>query len=328
VAGSAGIPILRAMDAYLDPHPPGTPPALVVGTMNFGKRTPEPEATRIVQRALERGLTFFDTANAYVEGESERILGRALGKKRSQARIATKVGIGPKMTEPEGLAPERIAAALDESLKRLGTDRVELYYFHKPDHSRPLEASLHAVEKLIASGRVGAFGVSNFASWQMLEMIHAGVKPRVSQQMYNLLIRQLEIENFRFARKYGVHTTVYNPLGGGLLAGKLKRDAPLSPGSRFDKNPMYQRRYLNDRFFDLAEAFAGLAAEAGRTPVELAYQWAASRTGVDSILLGPASVEQLDAAIDAVAKVLPKDVVDRADELYRAFQGTDATYAR
>lgn len=315
------------MDPYLDPRSDATPPALVVGTMNFGKRTPEPEAQRIVQRALERGLTFFDTANAYVAGESERILGRALGARRAQARIATKVGFGPH-SEPEGLAPERIAAAIDESLGRLGTDHVDLYYFHKPDHSRPLEPSLRAMENLISSGRVRAFGASNFASWELLEMIHAGLKPRVSQQVYNLLVRQLEIEYFRFARKYGVHTTVYNPLAGGVLAGKLKRGAPLPPGSRFDKNPMYQRRYLTDRFFDLAEAFAGLAAEAGRTPVELAYQWVAARPGVDSILIGPATVEQLDAAIDAIAKPLPKEVIDRADELHRSFQGTDASYAR
>jgi aryl-alcohol dehydrogenase-like predicted oxidoreductase len=316
------------MDRYLDPRKNASPPALVVGTMNFGKRTPEPEAHRIVQRALERGLTFFDTANAYAEGESERILGRALGTRHPQARIATKMGIGPSMADPEGLAPERIATAIDESLRRLGTDRVELYYFHKPDHSRELAPSLRAMEKLIAAGKVGAFGASNFASWQLLEMIQAGLKPRVSQQMYNLLVRQLEIEYFRFARKYGVHTTVYNPLAGGLLAGKVKRDAPVEPGSRFDKNPMYQRRYLTDRFFELADAFARLAAEAGRTAVELAYQWVAARPGVDSILLGPASVEQLDAAIDALDKRLPKEVIDRADELHRAFQGTDASYAR
>jgi len=315
------------MDRYLDPRSEGSPPALVVGTMNFGKRTPEPEAQRIVQRALERGVTFFDTANVYVEGESERILGRALGKRRGEARIATKVGFG-KMSDPEGLGPERIAEAIDESLRRLGTDHVELYYFHKPDHSRPLEPALRAVEKLISSGKVGAFGASNFASWQLLEMIHAGLKPRVSQQMYNLLVRQLEIEYFRFARKYGVHTTVYNPLAGGLLAGKVARDAPPEAGSRFDRNPMYQRRYLTDRFFDLADAFAALAAEAGRTRVELAYQWVAARPGVDSILLGPASVEQLDAAIDAVKRPLPKEVIDRADELHRSFQGTDASYAR
>ncbi len=316
------------MDRYLDTRSESSPPALVVGTMNFGKRTAEPEAHRIVHRALERGLNFFDTANAYVQGESERILGRALGNRRGQARIATKVGFGASMANPEGLAPERIASALDESLARLGTDRVELYYFHKPDHSRELAPSLRAMEKLIASGKVGAFGASNFASWQLLEMAHLGLKPRVSQQMYNLLVRQLEIEYFRFARKYGIHTTVYNPLAGGLLAGKLKRGDPLPPGSRFEKNSLYQQRYLSDRFFDLAEAFGRLAAEAGRTPVELAYQWVAARPGVDSILLGPASVEQLDAAVDAVDKTLPKEVIDRADELYRAFQGTDASYAR
>ncbi len=313
------------MDRYLDPRPEGALPALVVGTMNFGKRTPEPESRRIVDRALERGLDFFDTANVYVEGESERILGRALRGRR--ARIATKVGFG-KMSKPEGLGPERIAAAIEESLERLGVERVELYYFHTPDHARPIEPSLGAMQRLLDSGKVGQFGVSNFASWQILEMVHAGVKPRVSQLIYNLLVRQLELEYFRFARKYGLHTTVYNPLGGGLLAGKLKRDTPLPAGSRFDGNPMYQKRYLSDRFFDLAEAFARLAAEAGLTPVELSYRWVASRPGVDSILLGPASVEQLDAAIDAVAKPLPKDVIDRADELYRAFQGTDATYAR
>src|SRR3954464_4335439 len=126
------------MDPYLDPRPAGTRPALVVGTMNFGKRTPETEAHRIVQRALERGLSFFDTANAYVQGESERILGRALGKRRGQARIATKMGMG-MTSEAEGLAPERVLASLEESLQRLGTDHVDLYYFHKPDPSRPLE---------------------------------------------------------------------------------------------------------------------------------------------------------------------------------------------
>ena len=313
------------MDRYLDLRPAGSPPALVVGTMNFGKRTGEAEARRIVERALERGLDFFDTANVYNDGESERILGRALAGR--PARIATKVGIG-KLTAPEGLAPERIAAAIDESLRRLGVEKVELYYFHKPDHGQPLEASLGAMRKLIDSGKVGHFGASNFASWQLLEMSQLGLKPRVSQLVYNLAIRQLELEYFRFARKYAVHTTVYNPLGGGLLAGKVRRDAPVEPGSRFDKNPMYQKRYLSDRFFDLAEAFARLAAEAGRTPVDLAYQWVAARPGVDSILLGPASVEQLDAALDAVATPLPKEIIDRADDLYRAFQGTDASYAR
>lgn len=316
------------MDRYLDPRPAGAPVALVVGTMNFGKRTPEPEAARIVARALERGLDFFDTANVYNAGESERILGRALGHRRAQARIATKVGIG-RLEEPEGLAPARIAAAIDESLARLGADHVDLYYFHKPDHGTPIEDSVRAMEKLTDSGKVRAWGVSNYASWQIADILHfCRVKPRVSQLLYNLLIRQLELEYFRFAQSHGVHTTVYNPLAGGLLAGKVQRAAPLPQGSRFDKNPMYQKRYLSERFFDLAEAFARLAAEAGVTPVELSYRWVAARPGVDSILLGPASVAQLDAAIDAVAKPIAREVMARADELYQAFQGTDASYAR
>ena len=303
---------------FLDPRKPAAPVALVVGTMNFGKRTTEAESHRIVARALERGLTFFDTANVYNDGESERILGRALGKRRAEAQIATKMGIG-KMSDPEGLAPERIAAAIDESLQRLGTDHVELYYFHKPDHSRPLEPSVAAMEKLVAAGKVHAWGVSNFASWQIAEMLRMG-KPRVSQVIYNLLVRQLELEYFRFAGVHGVHTTIYNPLAGGLLAGK--------PGQRFETNKYYKSRYLSDRFFELVDAYKKVAAEAGLSLVELSYAWLASRPEVDSILLGPASALQLDAGIDGCARALPAGVAAKIDDIHRAYLGTDATYAR
>jgi aryl-alcohol dehydrogenase-like predicted oxidoreductase len=306
------------LNRYLAPKQPGAKVALVVGTMNFGKRTTEEESRRIVDRALERGLTFFDTANVYNDGESERILGRALGKRRGQAQIASKVGIG-KMSDPEGLAPERIKAAIEESLKRLGTDRLDLYYFHKPDHSRPLEPSVRAAEELQKAGKTGAWAVSNFASWQIVQMLQWG-RPRVSQVIYNLLVRQLEIEYFRFAKAFGIHTTVYNPLAGGLLAGKA--------GARFEGNKMYQTRYLSDRFFELVEAYKGLAAEAGMSLVELSYAWIASRPEVDSVLLGPASVEQLDAGIDGCAKALPRDLADKIDTIHRAYLGTDASYAR
>jgi aryl-alcohol dehydrogenase-like predicted oxidoreductase len=306
------------LNRYLAPKQPGAKAALVVGTMNFGKRTTEEESRRIVDRALERGLTFFDTANVYNDGESERILGRALGKRRGQAQIASKVGIG-RMTDPEGLAPERIKAAIEESLKRLGTDRLDLYYFHKPDHSRPLEPSVRAAEELQKSGKTGAWAVSNFASWQIVQMLQWG-RPRVSQVIYNLLVRQLELEYFRFAKAVGIHTTVYNPLAGGLLAGKA--------GARFEGNKMYQTRYLSDRFFELVEAYKGLAAEAGMSLVELSYAWIASRPEVDSVLLGPASVEQLDAGIDGCAKALPKDLADKIDTIHRAYLGTDVSYAR
>jgi aryl-alcohol dehydrogenase-like predicted oxidoreductase len=303
---------------YLEPKAPGSPPALVVGTMNFGKRTTEAESRRIVARALERGLTFFDTANVYNDGESERILGRALGKRRGEAQIATKVGIG-RMSHPEGLAPERIEKAIDESLQRLGTDHVELYYFHKPDHAQPLEASVRAMEKLVAAGKVSAWGASNFASWQLVEMTRWGT-PRVSQVIYNLLIRQLELEYFRFAQSYRMHTTVYNPLAGGLLAGK--------PGARFEGNRMYQTRYLNDRMFELVSAYSKVAAELGMSSVELSYAFLASRPEVDSILLGPASIGQLDAGIDGAARTLPPEALEKIEAVHRAYVGTDVSYAR
>src|SRR5437870_5761894 len=132
-------------------HPEGFPhsPRIAVGTMNFGKRTPEPDAARIVARAIERGLTFFDTANAYNDGDSERILGRAVKGRRESVQIATKVGFGRVDGKPEGLGRARILAAVDASLARLGTDYVDVYYLHVPDHRTPIEESLDAMHEIL-----------------------------------------------------------------------------------------------------------------------------------------------------------------------------------
>jgi len=317
------------MSDWLETRPAGAPVGVVVGTMNFGKRTPEDEAHRIVARALERGATLFDTANAY--GDSELIVGRAL-RGRREARIATKVGFGPRMDAPEGLKRERVLRACEESLQRLGMDRIDLYYLHKPDMQTPLEETLSALHELQRAGKIAHWGVSNYASWQIVEMEQicssTGLtRPRTSQVIYNLLIRQLDIEYFAFARRHPIHTTVYNPLAGGLLAGRALRVEP-PKGSRFDQNKMYQRRYLSDRFFELVEAYSGLAREAGLTPVQLAYGWLAARPGVDSVLLGPGNVAQLDAGLDACAKPAAPDLCARIDEIHRAFTGTDTNYAR
>ena len=318
--------------SWLDPKAAGAAPALVVGTMNFGKRTPGLEGERIIHRALERGLTWFDTANVYNDGESERVLGRALAGRRASAKIATKCGIGKLPGPREGLSAARVAAALDESLGRLGTDHVDLYYLHTPDPATPFEETLGALEAARAAGKIGAWAVSNHASWQVAEMFHicksrGWSPPRVSQVIYNLLVRQLDLEYFAFAKKFGIHTTVYNPLAGGLLAGK-GLDGKVEPGSRFDKNPMYVRRYLSDRFFELTRAYAALARDAGLTPVQLAYAWIAQRPGVDSVLLGPATLEQLDAGIEGCSKALPAGVAQKVDELHRAYVGTEQSYAR
>jgi aryl-alcohol dehydrogenase-like predicted oxidoreductase len=301
--------------------------------MNFGKRTPAAEALRIVHRALERGLVFFDTANVYNDGESERILGRALAGRRSACTIASKVGLGRVSGRPEGLSAKAVARAIDGTLERLGTDHVDVYYLHAPDHATPIEETLDAMQAILDARKANAWGVSNYASWQILEMMHRCdarkmARPVVSQVIYNLLVRQIEIEHLSFAKRYGVEVTVYNPLAGGLLTGRYDRASAVAKGSRFDGNAMYQRRYWSPKMFDLVEALAALAKAAGLSMVELAYAWVARRGGVGSVLVGPASVEHLDAAIDGCGKSVPDDIVARVDEAHRSWTGTDTNYVR
>jgi aryl-alcohol dehydrogenase-like predicted oxidoreductase len=324
---------MTAITPWISPKTSAEAPTpLAVGCMNFGKRTSEAESQRVIRRAIERGLRFFDTANVYNDGESERVLGRALGKDRKDCFIATKVGLAGIPKKREGLSAAVVGKALDESLARLGTDYVDVYYLHAPDPEVPIEETVLAMKSALTSGKARAWGVSNYASWQMLEIDmlcdkHGAPRPAVSQMLYNLLIRQLEVEYFAFARRFPVHTTVYNPLAGGLLAGRHK-EGPVPAGSRFDKNGMYQRRYWSTRFFELVAAVGEIAKDEGMTMVDLSYAWVAGRPGVDSILLGPGDVEQLDAGIDGCAKRLSEGAKKRLDDLYLAFQGTDAKYAR
>jgi aryl-alcohol dehydrogenase-like predicted oxidoreductase len=312
---------------------PGSLPTVALGCMNFGKRTPAADAERILARAIERGITFFDTANAYADGESEKILGRALRGRRERFTVATKVGARQAAGKPEGLSRATILRAVDESLGRLGMDYVDVYYLHVPDHAVPIEETLATMEELRAAGKIRALGVSNYAAWQILEMMDLSAagrapKPVISQVMYNLLIRHIEIEYGSFTRRYPIHTTVFNPLAGGLLTGRLARAGEPEKGSRFDKNKMYQGRYWSDRFFDLVEEYRAVARDEGMTLVDLSYAWVAGREHVDSILVGPASLEHLDAALDGCQKAISPAASERIDAIHRAYLGTDATYVR
>jgi aryl-alcohol dehydrogenase-like predicted oxidoreductase len=288
-----------------------------VGTMNFGKRTPAKEAEAIVSFAFERGLTFFDTANAYNDGEAERILGRAVKGRRALCQIATKVGSWKR----EGLKRETILAAIDASLERLGTDYVDVYYLHVPDHKTPIEESLEAMRTVLESGKARSFAVSNYASWQILEMIHAGMKPVMSQVLYNVLIREIEIEHLAFARKHDVFVTTYNALAGGLLSGRHTLGPP-EKGSRFDGNKLYLNRYWSEAMFHRVEQLKEIAGP--MCLVDLAYAWLASRP-IGSILVGPASVAHLEAAVNACEKKVPGEEID---QLHLAWSGTDTHYVR
>jgi len=312
---------------------PGEPPPLVLGAMNFGKRTPEAESRSILARALELGIVHLDTANAYGEGISETIVGAAVKGRREKVILATKCGFGRVAGKPEGLSRARILEAADASLARLGSDYIDLYYLHVPDHVTPIDESLDAVAELLEAKKIRAWGVSNYAAWQVVEMIQKAdlrkmPRPAIAQQLYNVLLRQLDVEWFSFARQYALHTTVYNPLAGGLLSGKHARDGSTQRGSRFDKNRLYQGRYFTDAMFDRVDALSDLARAEHMSLLELSYAWLSGAPGVDSILLGPASVEQLEEGVSACARGLTSEVRGLVDALHRMWLGTDTYYVR
>lgn len=314
------------------PHTVGRA-ALAVGTMNFGGRTDATEAARIVACALEHGLTFFDTANLYGDGASERVLGAALRGRRTEVGLATKAGLARVKGKPEGLSRAALFAAVDASLQRLGTDSVDLLYLHQPDPATPAEETLEALAALLQAGKIRHWGVSNHAAWQLLELLglaaRAGLPPpAASQVLYNLLVRQLDVEYLPFRRRHPVHTSVYNPLAGGLLSGRYGPGASIPAGSRFAGNRFYQRRYWSDALLAHAARLEALAKSEGLSLLELAYGWLAQRDGVDSILVGPGSVAHLEAALAAVQRTLPPALLSRVDDAQRELLGTDATYAR
>ena len=196
------------LEKVLKRRVPGEMARPFLGAMNFGKRTSEAESKAVVARALELGIEHIDTANAYGEGISETIVGDALrrsGGARDKVTIATKCGFGRVAGKLEGLSRARIREAIDGSLSRLGTDHVDVYYLHVPDHDTPIDETLDAVAELLEEKKILAWGVSNYAAWQVLEMIHKAdarkmPRPVIAQQLYNVLLRQLDVEYFAFAR--------------------------------------------------------------------------------------------------------------------------------
>jgi aryl-alcohol dehydrogenase-like predicted oxidoreductase len=183
------------------------------------------------------------------------------------------------------------------------------------------------------SGRVRAWGVSNYAAWQILEINHLSdargmPRPVVSQVLYNALHRELDVDYFAYTRRYPIHTTVFNPLAGGLLAGTHRLDDAPAKGTRFDDNALYRRRYWTPAMFGRVEQLRAVATSEGLSLVQLAYAFVAARADVDSILVGPATVQQLDDALDALDRTLSPDALARIEQLARDWAGTDTHYAR
>lgn len=305
------------------------------GTMTFGSQVDEPTSRRIVDRCLEAGINFFDTANVYNKGEAEVLLGKALAGKREKVILATKVrGKMGDGAEESGLSRAAIAKAVEASLKRLGTDHVDLYYLHQPDYDVPIEETLAAVAELVRAGKVRYPAVSNYAAWQVAEIFCLSEKegyfpPRISQPMYNLLARGIEEEYVPFCKRFEMAIVPYNPLAGGLLTGKYNNDRDMKAGGRFDNNAMYQDRYWHEDTFAAVDEIAGIARDAGKTLVGLSLQWLLSQPHVDSIILGASRMEQLEENLRACeGSRLDEATLARCDDVWKRLRGITPKYNR
>lgn len=304
------------------------------GTMTFGSQADEAASIRMIAKCLEAGINFIDTANVYNKGASETILGKALKGRRNRVILASKVrGIMGEGPDQSGLSKRAILRAIDESLERLQTDHLDLYYLHQPDYSVPLEETLETVEQLVKQGKVRYPASSNYSGWQVCRMLWIAemrsYKPAyVTQPMYNLLARGIEQEYLPMTKEFGVSTVVYNPLAGGLLTGKQKRGTPLS-GTRFDNNAMYLTRYWYDAYFDAVDELMGIARAAGRSPVSLALSWLLNHTSADCVILGASRLEQLEENLRALNDgPLPADTVTACDQVWAKLRGVTPQYNR
>lgn len=307
---------------------------LCFGTMTFGAQADAATACDMVSRSIDAGINFFDTANIYQAGASETMLGDALKGRRQGVVVATKVrGKMGDAPDQSGLSKRAIVRAVEESLRRLQMDYVDLYYFHQPDYDVPVEESLEAMQALVEQGKVRFPATSNYASWQVAQMLsiaeRRGWRPAsVAQQMYNLLARGIEQEFLPMAKAMGVSVIAYNPLAAGLLTGKHSRDA-VAAGTRFDGNRMYQDRYWHAEDFDAVEKLKQVAQDERRSMVSLALGWMLHHTQVDSVILGASRVEQLEQNLAAAEDgALSARAVGRCDEVWRTLRGPTPQYNR
>jgi aryl-alcohol dehydrogenase-like predicted oxidoreductase len=302
--------------------------------MTFGSQVDESQAIRIVDRCLDLGVNFFDTANVYNGGASEVIVGKALKGRRDNLVLASKVrGKMGDAADQNGLSRAAIERGIEDSLRRLQTSYLDLYYLHQPDYGVPIDESLEAMERLVKQGKVRYPASSNYSGWQVCQMQWIAAKngykaATVTQPMYNLLARGIEQEYLPMCKELGVSTVVYNPLAGGMLTGKQKRDAPL-PGTRFDGNQMYLGRYWHEQDFDAVGELLDIAKKAGRSPVSLALNWLLHHTATDCVILGASKLEQLEENLKAMEEEpLSADTVSACDQVWAKIRGVSPQYNR
>ncbi len=295
---------------------------LVLGSMTFGDQTGHDDAAAMLQRFAAAGQREVDTAYAYSEGRSETLLAGLLPPAREADHpIATKVN----PWNEHGLQPDAIEQQFSRSLDRLGRERVDLLYLHSPDVNTPIRDTLARVFDWYRAGRFRRFGLSNYAAWQVAEIVEicraeGWMLPSVYQGMYNALTRDVERELFSCLRHFGIAFYAYNPLAGGLLSGK-HRSAQAPPESgRFALRTNYRERYWKTEYLEVIDELIPACEAAGRTPTEAAFAWLVHHSMLDAarddaIILGASKIDHLDANLQACsdATPLPADILDLFD---------------
>ncbi len=307
---------------------------LCLGTMMFGGQTDGEQSLAIMDYAFEHGVNFFDTADVYNQGMSEVIVGRGLKGRRHEIILATKV-FGQMGNNPndQGLSRYHIQHAVNESLKRLDTDYIDLYYMHMPDYATSLEESLEAMTSLVKSGKVRYIGVSNYAAWQMADILaicdkRGYIPPIVTQNVYNLITRGIETELVPFLKEHKIGMAIYNPIAGGLLAGKHQPGTP-TENTRFANNQNYFKRYWSDENFDAVQRLSEIAEENGMTILQLAMKWCAAQPVVTSIISGVSKLSQIEQNVASLdGEPLSAKVLSLCDDVWHSLSGTRFQYNR
>ncbi|MGB3810803.1 MAG: aldo/keto reductase [Parvibaculum sp.] len=279
-----------------------------LGCNNFGMRIDQVATDKVVGKALDLGITLFDTADIYGnKGGSETMLGKALGSRRKDIVLATKFGL--PMGEGDlmkGASRRYIVNAVEASLKRLGTDYIDLYQIHFPDPETPIDETLAALDDLIRAGKVRYIGCSNFAGWQLTEAWYiakelGATKFITAQNHYNLLDRKIEQELIPAAKAYGASVLPYFPLASGMLTGKYIRGRDLPNDARLTVMGGGAKNILTDANFDLVEKLTEFASARGHTTLDLAIGWLASQPHVASVIAGATKPEQVEQNVAAGA---------------------------
>lgn len=294
---------------------------LCLGCMNFGDPTDEPESVRIVDEAIDAGINFLDTANIYNDGVSETIVGKAIQDKRERVVLATKVH-GPMGDGPNDRGNSRyhIMQQVEASLRRLGTDHIDLYQLHRPDPNTPMDEQLGALTDLVRQGKVRYLGTSTFPAWQMCEALwlserHGFERFVCEQPPYSILRRGIEREVLPFCEAHGLGVIPWSPLAGGWLSGKYRKSQRPPEGSRASRRDWPLDTEKGQARLDVVEKLIPLAEEVGATMTQFALAWTLENPVVTAPIIGPRTVDQLRDNLGAVEVDLSDEVLDKVDEI-------------